>query len=118
MQAGPTAKQFAALKKQVAALQKTVKTNQSHLKSLAVAYVHCSLHSEIEIAERGVDGLYGYSYTDGPTGFTTALDILRAGSVAPAYPLTLYNDVDPACRHLVGLPLRHNTGSVFAQKFT
>ena len=41
--AGPTAKQFAALKKQVAALQKKVKTVQNEADGEAAVLLHCVL---------------------------------------------------------------------------
>jgi hypothetical protein len=66
--AGPTAKQFKALKTQVAALSKRLKTTQNNLDGLAFAYVHCSLPSGIDINQRN-----GYQW--GGTGQTTALGI-------------------------------------------
>jgi hypothetical protein len=122
--AGPTAKQFNALKKQVAALSKTVKTNQNALNGLVIAYAHCSLHSEIGIAQRGdlnMSPTWGYSFTytsGGPSSFARGLDLTALPVVGPvSFAITPFNDADPACHSLIGLALRHNTSSLFAQKF-
>jgi hypothetical protein len=112
--AGPTAQQFSALKKQVAALAKKEKTTNQHVNELLFVYVHCSLHSEIGVDQRG-DSSFGYSYSpDGvSSGFTTALDLATSGT--PTYVITPYNAADSGCQQLVGLALRHNPGSVLAQ---
>jgi outer membrane murein-binding lipoprotein Lpp len=104
---GPTAKQFKALKAQVAALSKKVKTTQNELAGLAVAYVHCSLPSEIGIAQFTVSG----------PPHPTALDL--AGSSPATYDLTPFNSADPACQNLVGAAAgrEHHLAGVFAQKF-
>jgi outer membrane murein-binding lipoprotein Lpp len=113
---GPTAKQFRALKAQVATLAKKLKTTQSNLNTLAAVYLHCSLHSEIGINQRGSNSTVGYEFTDGvTTAPTTALDLATSGT--PNYVVTPFNSADAACQPLVGLALRHNAGSVLAQKF-
>lgn len=114
---GPTAKQFKALKAQVATLAKKLKTTQSNLNSLAAVYLHCSLHSEIGINQRGSNSTVGYEFSDGvnPEAPTTALDLATSGT--PNYVVTPFNSADAACQPLVGLALRHNAGSVLAQKF-
>ena len=113
---GPTAKQFKALKAQVATLAKKLKTTQSNLNSLAAVYLHCSLHSEIGINQRGSSSTVGYEFNDGAvTAPTTALDLATSGT--PNYVVTPFNSADAACQPLVGLALRHNAGSVLAQKF-
>jgi hypothetical protein len=121
---GPTAKQFAVLKKQVAVLSKKVATAQNDVNAVAVVYAHCSLHSEIGITQRGEltagSPTWGYTFTDngGPSSFATALDLTALPVVAPAsFAITPYNAADPACQSLVGKALRHNTASLFAQKF-
>jgi hypothetical protein len=111
---GPTAKQFKALKKQVAALSKKVKTLQTDLNDLALVYVHCSLPSEIGIAQRG-NSTSGYLFGDSTASApTTALDL----SSSPTYVLTPYNSSDSGCQSLIGFALRHNTaGAALAQQF-
>jgi hypothetical protein len=104
---GPTAKQFKALKAQVATLSKKVKTAQNELDALALAYVHCSLPSEIGIAQ----------FTVGTTGHTTALDL--AGTSPATYDLTPFNSADSACQTLVGAAAgrEHHLAGVVAHKF-
>ena len=114
--AGPTAKQFNALKRQVAALAKKEKTTNQHVNDLLIAYVHCSLHSEIGLSQRGDPlGSFGYSFTpqNAQAGFSTALDLVTSGT--PTYTITPYNAADSGCQQLVGLALRHNPGSVLSQ---
>ena len=117
VQAGPTARQFAALKKQVAALAKKVNTTQNDLNGLATFYAHCSLHSIVGVDQRGDTsgaGLFGYSYTAmGGGTMTTALDL--APEQTATYAFTPYNRSDAACTQLIGQALRHNAASVFAQ---
>jgi hypothetical protein len=116
---GPTAKQFRALKAQVTALSKKLKTTQSDLDGLAVAYVHCSLPSEVGIAQRGAS-TFGYSFTPqgGVEGPTTALDL---ATTDPAiFELTPFDSGDSACKSLVGAAAggeRHLTAAVVARKF-
>jgi predicted MFS family arabinose efflux permease len=112
---GPTAKQFKALKKQVAALSKKVNTVQNDVASVAIAYIHCSLPSEIGVSQRGnsTSGyLFGNSTASTPT---TALDL---ASSSPTYVLTPYNASDAQCQQLIGAVLRHRPATaVFAQTF-
>jgi hypothetical protein len=120
---GPTAKQFKALKTQVAALSKKLKTTQNNLDGLAAAYVHCSLPSEIGIAEKpsGGGSGWGYDFTfgDGTPGFAAALDLAAtAPATAVQWELTPYNNLDSACQSLVGAAaLRHHAARLIAQKF-
>ena len=80
---GPAAKQFKALKTQVATLSKKLKTTQNDLDSLAVAYVHCSLPSEIGVAQKG-GSTFGYSFTaGGNTFYTAALESRRLDPRVP-----------------------------------
>lgn len=102
---GPTAKQFKALKAQVATLSKKLKTTQNDLDSLAFAYVHCSLPSELGVAQFNLGGTETHS---------TALDL--AGS--PTYELTPFNSADSGCQGLVGAAaLRHHAARAIAQNF-
>jgi hypothetical protein len=113
----PTAKQFKALKAQVAKLAKSLKTTQNDLDSFAAVYLHCSLHSRIGISQRG-GATVGYLYgTPGGTTnvTTTALDLVTVGT--PTYYVTPFNGADSTCNSLIGLALRHNAGTVLAQKF-
>jgi hypothetical protein len=107
---GPTAKQFKALKAQVATLSKKLKTTQADLNTLAFVYVHCSLPSEINITQRT-----GYTNVN-PAAPSTALDLGTSTNLT--YALTPFNSTDTGCQSLVGAAaLRHNAGSLFAQKF-
>jgi hypothetical protein len=117
VQARSTASQLAALKKDVATLSKKVKTAQNDVNAVALVYMHCSLHSQIGIDQRG-GAAFGYSYSpDGiNSGFTTALDLNTAGT--PTYVITPFNSTDAACESLIGAAARHrDTSSVFAQRF-
>jgi hypothetical protein len=116
--AGPTTKQFNALKKQVAALTKKVKTAQNDANIAFFAYVHCSVDSTIGVSQRGDSGgTFGYSFTPqggGTAVLGTALDLVTSGT--PSYTLTPFNTSDSACVQLVhAAPLRHNAGSLLAQ---
>jgi len=104
---GPTAKQFKALKAQVATLSKKVKTTQGDLNALAFAYIHCSLPSEVGVAQFNLGGTETHP---------TALDL--AGANPPAYELTPFNSSDSACQSLVGLAaLPHQAAGALTQKF-
>jgi len=97
---GPTAKQFAALKKQVAALQKKQKAVQTEADGEAAVLLHCVL-----AALAPVNRVNGYSFG---TGTTTALDIASNPTTAD-YKLPSFNQADPACMDFVGIAnLRHN----------
>jgi hypothetical protein len=97
--AGPTAKQFAALKKQVAALQKKVKTVQNEADGEAAVLLHCVLAGLAPMDRRS-----GYSFG---TGVTTALDI-AANPITAGYQIPSFNEADPTCMNFVGIAnLRH-----------
>jgi hypothetical protein len=121
--AGPTAKQFKALKTQVAALSKKLKTTQNDLNAVATAYVHCSLPSEIGIAEKPSGGGLGYGYDftfgGGAPGFAAALDLAAtAPATAVQWEITPFNYLDNGCQSLVGAaPLRHQAARLIAQNF-
>jgi len=115
--AGPTAKQFKALKAQVAGLSRKLKTTQTALNTVAFAYVHCSLPVERGIVQKG-DSVNGYSFTPpgGSPGFTTALDVVtpRTGD----FDITQFNSSDAGCQSLVGsAPLRHRAARTITQSF-
>jgi len=101
--AGPTARQFRALKKQVAKLQKDVTALKRDTRTEADVMFSCMLHQTVGVAQRGDPaGTFGYSYTPTPTPppFTTALDL----STTPTYTLlTLNPDPKLDCKSLVGL---------------
>jgi hypothetical protein len=117
--AGPTAKQFAALKKQVAALQKKVKTTQGLANDTAVVVLHCILHTVVPVVWEGdVTGsdTFGYNFTPpdhGPIRFTSALDASpNAVPGAANWRFPGFNQTDPACQSVVGvLGLRKNAAS-------
>jgi len=102
--AGPTARQFAALKAQVTKLQKQVKTVRGDSDALAGIVLGCMLHQVVGVAQRGdPGGTFGYSYTNGvpSTSLTTALDL---DSSAPTYTLlTLNPNPTLKCASLVGV---------------
>ena len=104
--AGPTARQFKALKSQVATLAKKLKATQTDLNGLATVYVVCSLHSEVGVIQRS-----GYAGTSA----TTALDLEAS---APTYVLTPFNSGEQACQSLIGLGgLRHHVASRLVRQF-
>jgi hypothetical protein len=115
--AGPTAKQFKALKTEVAVLSKKLKTTQNNLNGLATAYVHCSLPSEFGIGQKG-GSTFGYDFTPGVGNpfFTTALDFASGSQVN--FELTPFNSTDSLCQSLVGAAaLRHHATRLIAEKF-
>jgi hypothetical protein len=120
---GPTAKQFKALKTQVATLSKKLKTTQNDLSALALAYVHCSLPSEIGLAEKpsGGGSGWGYDFTfgDGTPGFAAALDLAATAPAAPVqWEITPFNYLDSGCQSLVGASaIRHHAVRLITQKF-
>ena len=113
---GPTLKQFKALKAQVTTLSKKLKTTQNDLDALAVVYVHCSLPSEVGIAQKG-GSTFGYNFTPavGSPTFTTALDAVSPG--LGNFDVTPFNSGDSGCQSLVGIaPLRHHAARVIEQE--
>lgn len=98
--AGPSAKQFSALKKQVASLSKKLKTTKSEADA-AVGFIAACLVSQnagvwgVSEFGDGQAGTFGYSYKDSPAAtptFVTALDF--DGSTSPQ---TFLQAVDPSC---------------------
>src|SRR5947209_14272435 len=79
-QAGPTAGQFKALKKEVAKLQKQVNNANDNVMALAFVMGHCMLSATLGVAQKGDPSnapTYGYAFTPngGSPGLTTALDL-------------------------------------------
>jgi hypothetical protein len=112
--AGPTAKQFNALKAQVTKLQKQVKVVQSDTIFLGNVIGYCMLHQTVGVAQRGdLGGTFGYSYTNGTTSLTTALDL----SGSPTYTLlTLNPDPGLNCASFVGLARHRGLLTRFAHQ--
>lgn len=117
---GPTAKQFAALKKQVTSLSKTLKTVKAEAND-ADGFVRSCLISTnsgvLPINQFGdPQGTFGYSYFDGTNTIdTTALDFDPTTTNFQGLYVAI---VDPACvtagaghhllhSHLFVLPIRH-----------
>jgi len=105
---GPTAKQFAALKKQVVSLTKSLKQVKAEATD-ADGFVRTCLVTQnsgvVPINRFGdPNGTFGYQYFDGTqTTDTTALDV--DGSANPA---AYIQGVDPSC---VSAGLKHHTGA-------
>jgi hypothetical protein len=107
---GPTAKQFKALKAQVASLSKKLKATNNNLDALAVAYVHCSLPSEIGVAQ--------FTVGTAPAEHPTAIDL--AGANPATYELTPFDSSDAGCQSLIGAAAaaqRPLVAGVFAHAF-
>jgi hypothetical protein len=119
LHAGPTARQFAALKKQVVALQKKVKTLQTDTNVVGTVVFHCMLHSVIGVDQKGDPaGTFGFQYTTtsgGAVGSTTGLDLAPNGTT-PTYLIAPLNTSDAACQQVVGLAGLKHGAAVFAQK--
>jgi hypothetical protein len=98
--AGPTAAQFKALTKKVAKLQKQVNRANSGVNDLVFVVGQCMLNATVGVVRRGdPGGTFGYTYTDGGSVYTTALDL----SLFPTDRLlTLNPDPDLHCDILVG----------------
>jgi hypothetical protein len=114
--AGPTAKQFAALKKQVAVLQKKEKSTDNLANDTAVVLVHCVMHKVqglLQLGDASGANTYGFTYTPANSNTATmrsAVDFYPAASSTTVVPL--FNESDPACVSLVGAAgLRHNVGA-------
>jgi hypothetical protein len=114
---GPTAKQFASLKKQVAALQKKVKNAQALASDTAIVVLHCVLPSVVPVNWNGDvtgSGTFGYNFTPpdgGPIRLTSALDAQPSATPGTAnWEFPAFNQTDPACQSVVGVAgLRHDT---------
>ena len=113
--AGPTAKQFKALKLQVAALNKKVKSVKSEADSTLFVMAHCMLHSLIGISQRG-DATNGYIFgTNGSSGLpTTALDVAPTASAQDQ--IAVFNNTDTQCLQVINLAGLRHAASVFAQR--
>jgi hypothetical protein len=93
--AGPTAKQFGALKKQVAGLEKEVSQVKTLATAEGVVIVDC-MNEAVPVDQFG-DGTsqtegYVYSYPDTSLGLTTALDVADANDTSPWYFLSGTSD--------------------------
>jgi hypothetical protein len=109
--AGPTAKQFKALKAQVVKLKKDVTVLKRDTHTVADVIFSCMLHQTVGVAQRGdPGGTFGYTYTaTGAPPLTTALDL----STSPTYTLlTLNPDPQLDCKSLVGLPAAKRLGGL------
>ena len=96
---GPTAKQFAALKKQVASLSKSLKSTKKQSNAVAGFLADCFLSQNAGVWAvsqfgDGQNNTFGYWYTDNGTDYVniTALDF-DGGATPDAY----FQAVDPAC---------------------
>ena len=103
---GPTAKQFAALKKQVASMNKTLKSTTKEADAVAGFLSNCFLSQNAGVWPvsqfgDGQNHTFGYWYTDNGTDYSnvTALDF-DGGSTPDA----LFQAVDPSC---VSSALKH-----------
>jgi hypothetical protein len=118
LHAGPSWKQYLALKKQVAALQKKVKGVQTESDGEAAVLLHCMLHSVIGVNQKGDPaGTFGYTFNSsagGPTAPTTGLDLAPNGTT-PTYLIAPFNS-DPACQQFVGVAGAEQAAAVFAQQ--
>lgn len=109
---GPSAKQFAALKKQVATLSKLTKRLNSDVIGTNVLIIHCLMHQLVGVSQKGDPaGTFGYSFTPSAgaaAGSTTALDL--APTASATYLVAAFNP-DQACQALVGQAgLQHLSG--------
>jgi hypothetical protein len=106
--AGPTAKQFAALKKQVATLQKQIKTVDGNLTATDFVLLHCLTHALVGVSQRGDPaGTFGYSFTASAGAVaspTTALDVVP--TTGATYLLPVFT-ADAACQSVVGQAAGH-----------
>ena len=111
-QAGPSAAQFKALKKQVTKLQKQVKTDNENVSLLGFVTFQCMLHSTLGVAQQGdPGGTYGYAFTPqgGLAGFSTALDL---SNTPTANLLQLNPDPGDDCESIVGIANKRYAGAL------
>jgi len=116
---GPSAKQFAALKKQVATLEKKAKTDEADTNALAGVVLDCILDQVVptnQFGDTSGAGMFGYSFTaagGGGTTLTSAFDLAPDPSTA-GWLLTGVPRQNAACMSLVGHVdggLRHSAAS-------
>ena len=115
--AGPTAKQFAALKKQVAALQKKEKGTNNLANDTAVVLVHCVMHGAqglLQLGDATGANSYGFTYTPANSNTSTMRSAVDAvpNPAGANWVVPVFNWNDSACDSLVGAAgLRHNAGA-------
>lgn len=109
--AGPTAAQFAALKKQVTKLQKQVKSAQSDTDALAGFVLACMAHQPVAIDRVGSSTsgyLFGAPGTPPASATaTTALDLAPSTEAAPQYRVFVVNTSDSSCVSIINSALGH-----------
>jgi len=101
--AGPTAKQFAALKKQVTKLQKQVKTATTDADTALGFVLECVAHQPVAVDSVGTstDGyLFGAPGTT-PEEATTGLNLAPSTEASPQYRVYVVNTSDSACVSIV-----------------
>lgn len=106
--AGPTAKQFAALKKQVAKLQKQVKAADNDALGVGAFVLECLANGPVAVDSVGsaTDGyLFGPPQVAGTaeaTTATTALNLAPSTESAPQYRVLVVNASQPSCLSIIG----------------
>ena len=99
---GPTAKQFAALKKQVATLNKTLKTVKSEATAAAGFIASCLVSQNagvVPVSQFGTTSTastatgFQFGTTTTTSGVHTALDVVPTGTTPQAF----LQAVDPSC---------------------
>lgn len=102
-QAGPTAKQFNALKKTVTKLQKQVKSAQNDADTALGFLVECVVKNPVAVDSVGssTDGyLFGAPGVT-PEEATTALNLAASTETSPQYRIYVVNQTDSACVNAV-----------------
>src|SRR5579862_3454436 len=117
--AGPTAKQFAALKKQVTTLQKQVKSLTGDVNGLDGFVGTCMVHAPLAVDRVGSSTagyLFGASESTTPTGTTatTALDLAPPAETTPQYRLYQVNTSDSACVSIANSAASHASSHMSA----
>lgn len=106
-QAGPTAKQFNALKKTVTKLQKQVKSAQTDADTALGFLVQCVIKNPVAVDSVGsaTDGyLFGAPQAAGTANAeaaTTALNLAASTETSPQYRMYVVNTADSACVNAV-----------------
>jgi hypothetical protein len=115
-QAGPTAKQFAALKKTVTKLQKQVKAATNDANGALGLVLVCVMHQPVAVDAVGssTDGyLFGAPGVT-PEEATTALNLAAATEASPQYRMYVVNTTNSGCVDAVNQAATLTSAHLFA----
>jgi hypothetical protein len=115
--AGPTAKQFKALKTTVTKLQKQVKTLKTEAEASLGIEELCILHAPVGVSQLGTSTsgyLFGPPQTSPTASTATATSALNVASASPQYRLFALNTGQPDCVTLANEASTHTAAKAVA----